>query len=246
MFRYFVASLLATLATSSTLLAADNPAIKPVPREGGWMNRHQSFVDRAKKGNVDVLFVGDSITQGWEGSGKEVWKDQFAAWKPMNLGIGGDQTQHVLWRITTGKELEGIEPKVIVMMIGTNNAGSCTADQIAEGVEAIIKSFRTQRPQAKILLLGVFPRSGKNPKDLKDPTVASAEELHKKIPQINERIAKFDDGKSVKYLDIGKVFLDDKGGLPKSVMPDFLHLSKDGYARWAKAIQKPVDEMLKP
>ena len=128
-------------------------------------------------------------------------------------------------------------------MIGTNNAGSDTAEQIAEGVEAIVKSFRTQRPKSKILLLGVFPRGGKKPMN---PEVVAADELNKKIPAINAIIAKLDDGKAVKYLDIGKSFLDDKGGLPKSVMPDYLHLSKEGYGRWAKAIQKPVEEMVKP
>jgi lysophospholipase L1-like esterase len=240
-----LAAFLLVSSFSAVVGAADNPAIKPAPREGNWVNRHKSFVERASKGNVDVLFVGDSITQGWEGAGKDVWKEKFESWKPMNLGIGGDQTQHVLWRITEGKELEGIDPKVVVMMIGTNNAGRDTAEQIAEGNEYIIKEFRKQRPKAKILLLGVFPRSGTQPKNLKDPNVATAEELHKKIPAINALLAKLDDGKTVKYLDIGKVFLDDKGGLPKSVMPDFLHLSKDGYERWAKAIKGPVEELIK-
>ena len=238
-------SALLLLASFGIAAAADNPAIKAAPREGGWVNRHKAFVERAAKGNVDVLFVGDSITQGWEGAGKDVWKDQFESWKPMNLGIGGDQTQHVLWRITEGKELEGIDPKVVVMMIGTNNAGRDTAEQIAEGNEYIVKEFRKQRPKAKILLLGVFPRTGTPAKNLKDPNVSSAGELHKKIPAINALLAKLDDGKNVKYLDIGKVFLDDKGGLPKSVMPDYLHLSKDGYERWAKAIKAPVETMLK-
>ncbi len=220
----------------------ENDAVKPVPRDGGWMKRHEAFVERAKKGNVDVLFVGDSITQGWEGAGKKVWAERFASWKPMNLGIGGDRTQHVLWRITTGKELEGIDPKVVVMMIGTNNFGTNTPEQIADGVKAILDEFHKQKPKAKVLLLGVFPRSGKKPAD---PMVAAKDELHAKTPAVNKLLAKFDDGKSVKYLDIGEKFLDDKGGLPKSTMPDFLHLSEKGYTIWADAISKTVEEMVK-
>jgi lysophospholipase L1-like esterase len=206
---------------------------------------HASFVERAKKGDVDVLFVGDSITQGWNGNGKKVWEEKFAKWKPANFGIGGDRTQHVLWRITEGKELEGISPKAIVLMIGTNNTGSNTAEEIAAGVTKIVEEFRKQKPNAKILLLAVFPRSGKPAKDLKDPMVASAEELNPKIKQINVLIAKLDDGKNVKFLDINSKFLNDKGGLAKTIMPDFLHLSPEGYKIWAEAIVGPVENMLK-
>jgi lysophospholipase L1-like esterase len=239
-------ALLVGLFFAATIaLAADNPATKAAPRtDANWKKRHAAFVERSKQGNCDVLFVGDSITQGWEGAGKDVWKEAFASWKPVNIGIGGDQTQHVLWRITEGKELEGIDPKVVVIMIGTNNAGRDSAEQIAEGVEAIVKSFRSQKPKAKILLLGVFPRRGIDPKNFKEKDIAGANEQNKKIPAINAIIAKLDDGKNVKYLDIGKVFLNDAGGLPKSVMPDYLHLSKEGYARWAKAIQAPVEDLL--
>jgi lysophospholipase L1-like esterase len=239
-------ALLVGLFLAATVgLAADNPATKAAPRgDAGWKKRHAAFLERSKQGNCDVLFVGDSITQGWEGSGKDVWNEKFTTWKPVNLGISGDQTQHVLWRITEGKELEGLDPKVVVIMIGTNNVGRDSVEQIAEGIEAIVKSFRTQRPKAKILLLGVFPRSGKSARDFKEKDVAGADEQNKKIPTINAIIAKLDDGKHVKYLDISKAFLNDAGGLPKTVMPDYLHLSKDGYARWARAIQAPVDELL--
>lgn len=220
----------------------ENDAVKPVPREGNWMKRHESFVERSKKGNVDVLFVGDSITQGWEGNGKKVWAEKFGKWNAANFGIGGDRTQHVLWRVTEGKELDGIDPKVIVMMIGTNNFGSNSPEQIADGVKAILAEFHKQKPKAKVLLLGVFPRSGKKPMD---PMVAAKDELHAKTPAVNTLLAKFDDGKTVKYFDIGEKFLDDKGGLPKATMPDFLHLSEKGYAIWAEAISKTVEEMVK-
>src|SRR5205814_1275689 len=115
--------------TGTRLYADDkkpsHTAVTPVPREQApWVKRHKAFLERAKQGDVDVLFLGDSITQGWEGAGKQVWKDHFEKLKAANFGIGGDQTQHVLWRITEGKELEGIHPKVIVLMIGTNNMGA--------------------------------------------------------------------------------------------------------------------------
>lgn len=239
------ALLIGLIFAAAIALTDDNPATKPAPRQVAyWKLQHAAIVERSKQGNCDVLFVGDSITQGWEGNGKEAWKESFAAWKPVNLGIGGDQTQHVLWRITEGKELEGIDPKVVVLMIGTNNVVCDSAEQIAEGIEAIVNSIRVQRPNAKILLLGIFPRSDKNAHHVRVKNVAGVEEQNKKIPAINAIIAKLDDGKHVKYLDIGHVFRDETGGLPRSIMPDFLHLSNEGYARWAKAIQAPVEDLL--
>jgi lysophospholipase L1-like esterase len=226
-----------------------NPATKPLERKDkGSVARHEKFVSVAKAGGVDVLFLGDSITQGWEGAGKDVWKEKFAPLKAANFGIGGDRTQHVLWRITEGKELEGIDPRAVVMMIGTNNAGSNpatgdSADQIAEGVKAIVTEIRKQKPKANVLLLGVFPRTG--PGVAKEDKVAPADKLNPKIKQINDRIAKLDDGRYVKYLDIGGKFLDKDGGLPRDVMPDLLHLSPKGYTIWAEAIEKPLAELLK-
>jgi lysophospholipase L1-like esterase len=217
----------------------DNPAVKLINRD---VPRHKQFLEIAKKGDVDVLFLGDSITQGWEGAGKAEWKKNFEPLKAANFGIGGDQTGHVLWRLTEGKELEGIQPKVAVIMIGTNNTGGHSAEQIAGGIEAIVTELRKQRPQCKILLLGVFPRGGGIGKD--DP-VCPAEKLNPKIKQINERIAKLDDGKTVFYKDIGPKFLNTEGGLAREVMPDLLHLSPKGYAIWAEAIKPNVEKLLK-
>src|SRR6202030_3966381 len=158
------------------------------------------------KGEGDVIFLGDSITHGWEGSGKKVWADNFAPLKSVNLGIGGDQTGHVLWRITEGKELEPLKPKAAVIMIGTNNTGGHSAEQIAGGVQAIVAELQKQKPGIKVLVLGVFPRAGKRPD--KTATRVSAENLHPKIKEINVILAKMDDGKSVFYKDIGEKFLD--------------------------------------
>src|SRR5438874_61524 len=120
-----------------------NTAIKPVPKkEKWWQQLHHSFQQRARQGNVDVLFLGDSITQGWGGEGRAVWKERFEPLKAANFGIGGDQTQHVLWRLREGKELHGIQPRAVVLMIGTNNMGSNSAEQIAAGIVAIVHEIR--------------------------------------------------------------------------------------------------------
>ncbi|QDU19940.1 platelet-activating factor acetylhydrolase IB subunit [Urbifossiella limnaea] len=245
MTRRFCAPLFVLTVASFAAFGQDapNPATKAVSKpDKGWQGRHESFVKRAAKGDVDVLFLGDSITQGWEGGGKAAWKETFEPMKAANFGIGGDRTEHVLWRITEGKELEGINPKVAVLMIGTNNSGSNSPDQIAEGVTAIVKELRKQRPETKVLLLGVFPRAGKSTKESKS---VPAMDLQPKIKQINDRIAKLDDGKAVKYLDIGAKFLEKDGSLSREVMPDYLHLSGKGYAIWADAIKGPVADLMK-
>jgi lysophospholipase L1-like esterase len=240
-----LAAVLFTAAAFATAQQQANPAATPTERKQ-TTKQHETFLKRGKEGPVDLLFVGDSITAGWNGKeAKKIWDERFGKWKPANFGIGGDRTEHVLWRITDGKELADIDPKVIVLMIGTNNTGSNSAEDIAGGVKTIVEEFKKQKPKAKVLLLGVFPRSGKPARDHKDPTVCAADELQPKIKAINDIIAKLGDDKTVYYLDIGGKFLNDKGGLPKATMPDYLHLSADGYKVWADAIEKKLDELMK-
>ncbi|MEZ6141923.1 MAG: GDSL-type esterase/lipase family protein [Zavarzinella sp.] len=235
-----------TCVVPASTWAQSKATVTPRERKDKFAaDRHQKFVKIAQAGGVDVLFLGDSITQGWEGNGKEQWAKHFAPLKAANFGIGGDRTEDIIWRITEGKELEGITPKVCVLMIGTNNSGANTPEDIAAGVTKIVELLRSKKPEMKVLLLGVFPRSGVNAKTLKMADRVAADELNKKIPAINEIIKKLDDGKMVKYLDINKKFLNADGALLKSVMPDFLHLSKDGYAIWAEAIVSEVNAMLK-
>jgi lysophospholipase L1-like esterase len=223
--------------------AAQPTTVKPVPRKDAWwQKRHEKFVEQSKAGNIDVAFIGDSITQGWEGPGKEAWAKHFAPLKAGNYGIGGDQTQHVLWRLTEGKELEGITPKVAVVMIGTNNTGANSAKDIASGVESIVKELRKQKPEIKVLLLAVFPRSAKW--GIKE-TKITADQLQPKIGEINKLLSKMSDDKNVFSLDINKVFLEDDGGMTKEIMPDYLHLSPKGYDRWADAILPKLKELLK-
>ncbi len=219
------------MVTSATFgLAADPPStVVPVPREGGWIQRHNSFNERVKQGDVDLLMIGDSITQGWEGNGKEAWAKHLAPRKAVNLGIGGDRTQHVLWRLQNGN-LNGIQPKLAVLMIGTNNSNGDdnTAEEIAAGIEAIVKNLRENLPETKVLVLGIFPRGEKpNPQ-------------REKNAKASETASKLADGEHVFYLDIGEKFLTPDGTLTREIMPDFLHLSPQGYTIWAEAIEPEV------
>lgn len=207
-----------------------NPATTPLNRDNGL---HKNFLAIAKKGGVEVVFLGDSITQGW--GNNKTWKKHFEPLKAANFGISGDQTGHVLWRITEGGELDTITPKVAVLMIGTNNSGRDSAEQIAEGITLIVKTIQKKTPTTKVLLLGVFPRGEK-----------AGTPIRAKLAEINKTIAKLDDeGKTVKYLDIGDRFLDKEGNLSKEIMPDFLHLSGRGYEIWGEAITPTLQEMLK-
>lgn len=209
-----------------------NDAVIPVPRQGGWMNRHKSFNERVKKGNVDLVFIGDSITQGWEGRGKSVWAKYYGKRNAVNLGISGDRTQHVIWRLQNGN-LEGISPKLAVIMIGTNNARANAPKQVAAGVKDIVEELQKRSPKTKILLLGIFPRGA----DEKNP-------LRKKNAAVNGMIKKFADDKNVVYLDIGKNFLEKDGTLTKEIMYDLLHLTTKGYNIWAESIEPQVKQLL--
>ncbi|OYW21832.1 MAG: GDSL family lipase [Planctomycetales bacterium 12-60-4] len=230
---FLVASSLLVLAPFG--YAAEAPmhdAVMPVPREGGWMNRHNSFNERVKQGNVDLIFIGDSITQGWEGAGKDVWAKSYTPRHAVNLGIGGDRTQHVLWRLDNGN-IEGIKPRLAVIMIGTNNSGTNTSEQIADGITAIVEKLRTKLPETKILLLGIFPRGADN---------SDAKRI--KNNEANATVAKLADGKMITYLDIGPKFLAADGTLSKEIMPDLLHLSPAGYQIWADSIEAQVKTLM--
>jgi lysophospholipase L1-like esterase len=221
-----------------------SPAVQKLNRDNP---RHKEFLKRIElsKGAGNVIFLGDSITQGWEGKeSQKVWHAYFDALKPLNLGIGGDQTGHVLWRITDGKELEHLQPKLAVIMIGTNNTRSHSAEQIAAGIKAIVEELKKQKPSMKILVLGVFPRGNRNDATKETKTIPAAK-LNMKVPAINAVIASLDDGKTVFYKDIGKQFLDKDGGLSAEIMPDYLHLSPKGYEIWARAIKGDMEKLVK-
>jgi len=226
---FVMAGILAVIGLSAF---GENSATKAEPRgDEWWTKRHQSMNDRVKQGNVDMVFIGDSITQGWEGAGKATWDKFYAKRNAVNLGIGGDRTQHVLWRLDNGN-IEGISPKLAVVMIGTNNTGSNSAEEISDGITAIVKKLRDKLPTTKILLLAVFPREEK------------PGELRAKNDKVNTLISALKDNKSVFYMDINAKFLDKDGTLPASIMPDFLHPNEKGYEIWSDAIEGKVAELM--
>jgi lysophospholipase L1-like esterase len=224
-------SLIMGLTTIQAVLGQNQSSTEPVSKPGNWMRQHESFLERAKKGNVDLLFLGDSITQGWNGGGRSVWERFYGPRNAANFGIGGDRTQHVLWRLENG-EIDGIHPKVAVLMIGTNNVDSNAPEEIAKGVIAIVKKLREKLPETKILLLAVFPRD-ESPSDRRD-----------RLKAVNTEIAKLDDGSMVRYLDIGSSFLNPDGTISKQIMPDSLHLSSKGYRIWADSMEPTLWSML--
>jgi len=232
----FLASACVAQETNSHATAIKNPATTPVTRGSptNWLARHEGFVKQAQAGGIDILFMGDSITDNWRSRGKNVWEKAYGSRHAANFGIGGDRTQHVIWRIENG-ELDGIDPKVIVLMIGTNNSGTESPDQISEGVEKIVSDMREKCPKSKILLLAIFPRN----------TTKDSPKVMQTIHQVNERIAKLDDGKMITFLDINKVFLGDDGKVHADIMPDFLHPNEHGYQLWADAMEPTLDKMLK-
>jgi N-acetylglucosamine-6-sulfatase len=220
------------------IVQANKPNPDIIPKiNPGFQKRHEGFLAIAKKGDIDVMLMGDSITDGWRTGGKAVFEKHFAPLKTANFGIGGDTTQGVIWRMDNG-ELEGYTPKLMMLMIGTNNTGSGknvgnSPEDIAVGIIVIVDKFRAKFPQAKVLLLGVFPRNA-------SPT--SAQRIA--VNNINKIISRYHDGNFVHYMDIGDKFLDPDGTLPKTIMPDALHPNLRGYEIWAEAVMPKVYELL--
>jgi lysophospholipase L1-like esterase len=200
-----------------------------------WQPRHdQKLADLKKLEKVDLLMIGDSITHGWEGRGKQVWDQYYSKRNAFNIGFSGDRTENVLWRLQHGAA-KGISPKLAVIMIGTNNTGhrQDPAEETAAGIKAIIAELQKQHPDTKILLLAIFPRGA----NTDDP-------LRKLNTAINKVIAGYADDRKVFFLDINSEFLDDDGTLPKSVMPDLLHPHEAGYATWAKAMEPTIAKLM--
>ena len=241
-----VASLVALVASLAAAVAAPNYAVQPVLHPG-TEKRHESFNVISKQGEAQLVFLGDSITHGWEGKGKAVWAKEWAPLKAANFGIGGDRTEHVLWRLEHGN-FDGLKPKAIVLMIGTNNTGhqgrpqkelngavyECTAEQTAEGIKAILAKLRQKCPDAKILVLGLFPRGANKDDKFRQQNEAT-----------NAIVKGYADGQKVFFLDVGAKFLEPDGTLSKTIMPDLLHPNEKGYEIWADAIRGEVQALLR-
>ena len=224
----------------SVLSAADDKksakAVTPESRPAEWWSkRHAEKLKELKsKKTVDLLMIGDSITHGWEGRGKQVWSEYYAKRNAFNIGYGGDRTEHVIWRLQNG-EVDGISPKLAVIMIGTNNTGhrQDPPKETAAGIKKILGELKKRLPKTKVLLLAVFPRG------------ATADDKLRKINTgINKIIKKFAKRKNVSFLDINSTFLDDDGNLSKDVMPDLLHPHEMGYRMWAEAMEPTIKKLI--
>ncbi|HWA09600.1 MAG TPA: GDSL-type esterase/lipase family protein [Opitutaceae bacterium] len=236
----------AILAKYPDLIAVRPPRANPatIPfLSPGFRAKHEMNKEVAKKGDIDVLFMGDSITDFWRTAGapgdanpahagKAVFDKYYGAMKVANFGISGDTTQGVLYRLQDG-EGQGFQPKEIMLMIGTNNAGNCSSAEIAEGVGAVVLELRKDFPAAKILLLGIFPRG------------LPTDPVRKVVMDVNPIIARLHDGKNVFYLDIGDKFLDANGVIQPDIMADRLHPTEKGYVIWAEAVKGPLAELMK-
>jgi lysophospholipase L1-like esterase len=211
--------------------AGANSAAYPIPRVE-WLERVKYTHDKTRPiaSSIELVFDGDSITDGWQGSGREVWAEHYGKLNAFDFGISADRTEHVLWRLSQG-QMDGIHPKLVALMIGTNNLGSNSTEQIAYGVKAIVTEYRKLCPEAVILVQAIFPRGPQ-----------AADPARAKIKAINEILSKLDDGKKVIYIDFSDKFLTPDGTLSPDIMPDFLHPNAKGYQIWAEAIQPVIDK----
>jgi beta-glucosidase len=204
-----------------------------------WLPRHQKKLEEIRQlvaagTPPEIVFIGDSITEGWEQSGRKVWQEHYAAHHALALGFGSDRTENVLWRLQHG-EIDGIAPKVAVLMVGTNNTGQRGEDPqtTAAGIKRLVDEIRLRLPRTRVLLLAIFPR-GEKPDDI----------LRGINERVNRIVAGYADGRSVHFLDIGKALLNPDGTLSRDVMPDLLHPSEKGYAIWQRAMDDTLQQLL--
>ena len=234
-------SLLSVFLFAFSCAAQEQPlSVKPVVQDAKWavkwwMPRHkEKLALKEKMGKVDLVFLGDSITHAWDDKGKEVWSQYYTKRNALNIGFSGDRTEHVLWRLNNGA-VDGISPKLVVMMIGTNNTGHRMdkAEDTSLGIKTILQTLSQKLPETKVLLLAVFPRGEK-----------ADHKMRIRNDEINKIIKTYADDKKVFWLDINQKFLDENGVLQKSVMKDLLHPNKDQYKVWAEAIEPKVKELM--
>jgi len=204
----------------------------PKAPPAAWQQTHWGFVSQSKKGGVDVLFLGDSITKGWAGDGKEIWAQHYQPLKALNVGIGGDTTRQTLWRIEN-QALDGIQPKVVVLMIGVNNifTGTGSDEEIAKGIGEVLKQIHAKCPKSKVLLFGILPLGN--------------EGQSIRAKQINGMIAKFQSS-SVRFVDLAGKFQGADGKIIANLYrSDQVHLAQPGYVVWDAAMKPVLDEMVK-
>jgi lysophospholipase L1-like esterase len=242
-----------TLASAFSLIQSIHPAVaqptaqasKPVPRsDRNSLLAHEQLVEKAKQGGIDLYFVGDSITRRWGATDPQYrflldnWKTNFFGWNAANFGWGADRIENILWRLQNG-ELEGVNPKVIVVLAGINNVGTDPGNpekiaDITQGLRALIDTCQTKAPEATLIMMAIFPRND-------NLAVIPA------IRQINQNIARLADGKKIRYLDINDTLADPQGKLfPGMMNADQLHPTLKTYQVWADALRPILTELLGP
>ncbi len=228
--------LLACLLAMSPIFTSKQSTVTAVPRtDGGILSRQAEVIRRARESApTNVVFVGDSITQAWEDGGAAIWKERFAVAGALNLGVSGDRTEHVLWRLDQAP-LTRLAPKAVVLLIGTNNLGHGTANaaQTFAGIYAVVAKIHSQVPNARILLCAIFPRE------------ENMNAMRGDVAQVNQALASaFANDSSVRIIDLCAAFIGVEGKIPARLMPDFLHLTPAGYQVWADGIRAPLAEAL--
>ena len=228
---------LAASAQTPSPVAGTNPAAVATPHDQPnkyWLEHFQHSLDRSKRGNVNLIFDGDSITDFWMGEGKEVWAKNYGRLNAVDYGISGDRTENMLWRVEKGQSAS-LHPKLVAILIGTNNTDHCTDAEVAGGVTAVVRAYQKACPSAVILLQAIFPRA-------ESPTDPARQE----ITRVNQILAKLGDGKQVLYVDFGDKFLLPDGTINREFMPDTLHPSAKGYEVWAEAIRPIMTKFFGP
>jgi len=221
--------------------AADQPVARTDPNS---MTAHAQLLEKANKGKIDIYFEGDSITRRWGATDYPEflanWKQNFFGWNAANFGWGADSTQNILWRLHNG-ELDGVHPKIIVLLAGTNNVGGqfpaeneeAKAADVTRGLKAIVDLMQAKAPEAVVIVMGIFPR---NDNMAWMPIINT----------INDSLAQLADGRKIRYLNINDRLADGEGRLIEGMTTDRLHLSVKGYQVWADALKPIFTELLGP
>jgi lysophospholipase L1-like esterase len=230
--KLIVAAVIAlTLTAAVAKEPRPNPLVVPTPYSHPAVpKRLDAMRAQVKQGKVDLIFLGDSITYSWQEEGKGIWKQLYAPRHAVNLGLSGDRTGWMLWRMDDGC-LDGISPKLVVLLIGTNSSAEQPAEYVADGIKAVVEKLRAKLPETKVLVMGIFPRGDKKNRQ-------------EEIVKINAIISRLADDKMVFYMDIGAKFLNPDGTVNDNVRPDKLHLTTKGYETWAEAIEPLVEKLM--
>ena len=204
-----------------------------------FVERHATFLKHIQTKPIGLLFLGDSITRRWVDV-PELWHQYFAKYQPANFGVGGDAVQNLLWRVQNG-QIEGIKPRVIVLFIGTNNVPTNTGSEIAAAIGKVIDVIQSKLPQTKILLLAIFPRGPQTPES------ANAQNPYYMdiVTAANKELAALDNSDTVRFLDLGTLFISSDGNINTDIMPDQLHLIEPGYKIWGEAMAELLEEMMR-